>query len=196
MPMPRKKDPSKNCEHCGEGMERTRMSGRLEDRTAFLNRKYCNTRCMALAMMKEFPTRSAIQKRIAVHRKDSCESCGGQKRLGIHHKDRNWRNNELSNLQTLCASCHTSLHHAAGDIIKKKEKPPCMVCGKPSYRLELCSTHRTRARKHGNPYLTRKLIGASWQLVLDASGPSGRALAELGQMFPIGHTDLEPSETP
>lgn len=31
--------------------------------------------------------------------------------LQVHHKDRNRKNNELSNLEILCANCHAEEHH-------------------------------------------------------------------------------------
>ena len=67
-------------------------------------------------------------------KKNYCEICGGNGRnyqhigrydkdgflihkrkagrdgLTIHHKDHNAYNNELSNLQTLCNTCHVALH--------------------------------------------------------------------------------------
>jgi len=64
-------------------------------------------------------------------------------------------------------SCHTALHHRQGDIMPKKTKPPCSVCGKPSSRLGFCNTHLTRFKKHGSPYLTKKQTGREWHLVED-----------------------------
>ena len=196
MPQPRKADPIKHCAACNKEMKRKRINGRLQDRATFLKQKYCNRSCMANGQTKDTATRSAIQKRIAKHRKSSCELCGSTKVLSIHHKDRNWKNNVISNLQTLCSSCHTSLHHEAGDIVQRKPKPPCMVCGKPSYRVELCNTHLTRKKRYGHPCLVKVKNGASWQLVLDPSGLSGQAWEELLKKFPVGWTDLEHSETP
>ena len=40
------------------------------------------------------------------HKKGACEQCGSKKNLMVHHKDGNRKNNEPSNLQTLCWSCH------------------------------------------------------------------------------------------
>lgn len=40
------------------------------------------------------------------HRKSYCEKCGSTEKLEIDHIDANRSNNELSNLQTLCNSCH------------------------------------------------------------------------------------------
>jgi hypothetical protein len=55
----------------------------------------------------------------AVHKKDSCERCGfvpewrGQ--LDVDHIDGNHDNNELDNLQTLCANCHRFKTHLCKD---------------------------------------------------------------------------------
>ena len=126
-------------------------------------------------------------------RKEFCEICGNTKMLCAHHIDGNWTNNNPSNIQTLCNSCHTTLHHQQGDLGQKQSKPPCLVCGKPSYRLteKLCNTHRTRLRRYGSPLLVRKQIGASWRLVWDRSGLSGPRFRELQRAFPEGWTDLE-----
>ena len=40
-----------------------------------------------------------------------CTRCGSNRRLNVHHKDGNERNNKRSNLTTLYHSCH-SRHHA------------------------------------------------------------------------------------
>lgn len=40
-----------------------------------------------------------------------CSRCGATKRIGVHHKDRNRRNNDLENLEVLCKRCH-QLEHA------------------------------------------------------------------------------------
>ena len=39
-----------------------------------------------------------------------CELCGATENVHTHHKDLNHDNNELSNLQWLCGSCHAKLH--------------------------------------------------------------------------------------
>lgn len=137
-------------------------------------------------------TRDGYRYHARKMREESCENCGITETLCAHHKDRDWTNNAPSNIQTLCNSCHTSLHHAAGEIMPKTEKPPCMVCGKVSYRLSqrLCNTHRTRLRRYGNPLLTRKQIGSSWQLFMDVSGLSHQKCQELQAAFPDGWTDL------
>lgn len=113
MPMPRKTDPEKKCKSCGTKLSRKRFDGRLEDRTAFLRRKYCDQACMARGYVKDAPSDSALLKRVTKYRATSCEACGSLKHLGAHHIDQNLRNDSPENIQTLCASCHTTHHHRA-----------------------------------------------------------------------------------
>ena len=40
-----------------------------------------------------------------------CEICGLDKCLEVHHKDLNWKNNNLENLQVLCKDCHGKKHN-------------------------------------------------------------------------------------
>ncbi len=39
-----------------------------------------------------------------------CEECGTSEDICIHHRDTNKKNNQISNLQALCRSCHMILH--------------------------------------------------------------------------------------
>lgn len=150
--MPIEKHLTKHCAHCSKQMDRKRFNGRLEDFQVFQRRKFCGRECMALAMQKEHPKRKAYGQRARkLALQDRCEACQTTRCLAIHHKDRDWSNNDPKNLQTLCNSCHTSLHHAQGDISPAQPKPPCTHCGKPSYRSGLCSTCRTQIRRYGAP---------------------------------------------
>lgn len=150
--MPSIKNLQKNCAHCSANLERKRINGRLEDFSVFQRRQYCDQKCMGLAMMKADPTRKSYAKRARkLELKSCCEKCGTTESLSIHHDDLNWRNNEPSNLKTLCASCHTSLHHSRGEIKPAQPKPPCMHCGRESYRSGICNTCRTQIRRNGEP---------------------------------------------
>ena len=40
-----------------------------------------------------------------------CQCCGKKEELVTHHLDCNKQNSSISNLITLCKSCHLSLHH-------------------------------------------------------------------------------------
>ena len=135
MPRPRKIEPEKNCETCHEPLTRKRFSGRLEDLGVFLRRRFCGKPCSQIASRKAAPTRDAYRKRARPMRKMACETCGATTRLSIHHDDRNWRNNAPENLKTLCASCHTTLHHARGEIVKRRlptARIGCDVSATPS----------------------------------------------------------------
>lgn len=50
------------------------------------------------------------RKSARAHKKDSCERCGfipeDKVQLDVDHIDGDRSNNDLSNLQTLCANCH------------------------------------------------------------------------------------------
>ncbi len=76
----------------------------------------------------------------------ACETCGGNTRLSVHHRDRDWRNNAPENIQTLCTPCHMKLHHEAGDIVPRKQRRPCETCGKQALR-NLCEACRSRKRR-------------------------------------------------
>lgn len=41
---------------------------------------------------------------------NNCALCGINSCLEIHHLDQNWKNNDISNLQVLCRSCHSTQH--------------------------------------------------------------------------------------
>ena len=40
----------------------------------------------------------------------ACAACGSVKKLNVHHKDRNRKNNDYSNLEVLCPNCHSIEH--------------------------------------------------------------------------------------
>ena len=45
----------------------------------------------------------------------ACQECGSTGRLDIHHRDRDKRNQERSNLAVLCHRCHMQEHARAGE---------------------------------------------------------------------------------
>jgi hypothetical protein len=111
MPYPRAQEPEKYCQRCGSRLERRRFGGRLEDMGVFKRRKYCSLSC---ASRRERPTHwGTYHWRARKHRKSSCEACGSMAALHAHHVDGQPQNNDASNIQTLCASCHYFLHATA-----------------------------------------------------------------------------------
>lgn len=89
--------------------------------------QFCSRKCKDLAQriggIKEIQpyhyTDSLKEYRLLVEREIGIKECNRCKYkdfpeiLQVHHKDRNRKNNELSNLEVLCPNCH-SLEHIRG----------------------------------------------------------------------------------
>ncbi|WP_083910437.1 HNH endonuclease [Effusibacillus pohliae] len=56
-----------------------------------------------------------VWRKIALtHKPPVCEECGRKtkgRKLHVHHKDKNRKNNDLSNLQVVCSYCHNNKIH-------------------------------------------------------------------------------------
>ena len=167
--MPRKQDPEKYCQNCGERMQRKRYKGVLEDMGAFRRRKFCNRKCMGDAQQKDNPTRSALMKRAEKYRGNQCGECRSKENLQTHHMDGDLNNNNPSNLKTLCASCHAKWHWQNGKEMPRRQSS-CKVCGKPARKLDMCQKHYQRFRKYGDPLLTKKQCGSRFVLVREVPG--------------------------
>ena len=105
---PQKSDPPKICEFCGDAFARKRFGNRLEDRNAFLKRKYCSLSC-ANSKKGEL-TKHGYSWRARKHIKTYCEACGYSRALHAHHIDQDITNNREENIQTLCKHCHDYWH--------------------------------------------------------------------------------------
>ena len=145
-------DSLKHCGYCAKVLQRKRYNGRLEDNGSFRRRKYCDRKCMAKMMEVPFPGRPAWAQRARRLRKTNCEKCGATETLAIHHRNRKWWDNRKENIGTLCASCHTTLHHASGDIVPRKAWRHCRHCGYLTYGRSVCNTCRTQIKRHGKPH--------------------------------------------
>lgn len=65
-----------------------------------------------------------IVKKLFVHSRGFCESCGIDLAFvegEIHHKDRNRENNRMNNIQLLCPNCHSRMHYNLDGTLKKKD---------------------------------------------------------------------------
>ena len=83
--------------------------------------------------------------------KTCCEKCGSTtKRLDVHHKDGDWKNNQLDNLQVLCRSCHNKEHRQAAK---------CIICGDKVKGYGYCEKHYRRFKKYGDPRKVKKCNG-------------------------------------
>ena len=109
------------CKDCNKLLTRNRFkNGRLEDFNVFKKRVYCNRECMKKDYLKiginEQTYRNAHQTAKTINKlilkKNKCDICGSTKSLDIHHKDHNWKNNNLDNLMCLCRSCHMKAHRS------------------------------------------------------------------------------------
>ena len=143
MPTPRKPDPEKYCERCGILLHRRRE----EAMPAFMRRRYCCLHCANQRGVRSHS--SSSQHRISQKfRKKRCELCGKRKHLHVHHKDRNWKNHDPKNLETLCIACHLQVRH-------RRPSLPCTVCGRRARRHRMCQKHWFRFKKYGDALLTK-----------------------------------------
>ena len=108
--MEKKQEETKYCECCGEGMQRKRFKGRLEDLSAFTRRRFCSLSC---ANTRTDLTKHGYSWRARKHLKKKCEACQTEKSLQAHHIDQDNTNNEPENIQTLCKHCHDFWHTTA-----------------------------------------------------------------------------------
>ena len=88
---------------------------RARERYRFKSLTYCKPACQGLAQridpQRRAKTRSGSSntaKRLKPYQ--PCERCGETRRSQVHHKDRDYMNNELSNLERLCHWCHSKEH--------------------------------------------------------------------------------------
>lgn len=78
-------------------------------------RKYCSKQCTNKSSKKTFVAKFSTVRKMMLSRGmiKQCNRCGFNQYpliLGVHHKDRNRNNNELSNLEVLCPNCHSIEH--------------------------------------------------------------------------------------
>lgn len=85
--------------------------------------RYCSKQCAGflrrrnLEKMQIYPN-AKYAKRVLAGEQQSCSVCGWNDEPGIlelHHKDRNSKNNHISNLQIMCPNCHSLEHYRAKD---------------------------------------------------------------------------------
>jgi hypothetical protein len=151
MPRPRLSDPDNHCQHCKKLMCRKKFSGgRLEARSNFSRRKFCDFICMGLSFVgRDRGGRSDSRMRTEASEMTPmrpCEKCGEKLGAHVHHIDATPQNNDPSNLERLCPSCHRFSH-----ITPRF----CTVCGNPHKGLGFCLKHYQRFKRHGSPLVVR-----------------------------------------
>jgi hypothetical protein len=160
-----KSDPVKFCKACGTLLFRKRFNGRLEDLMTFKRRSHCSRSC---GNSRPEIGKAALHKIARQYLKATCEECGTMENLHAHHKDKNISNNDPSNVQTLCASCHLRLHWRSGKTASKRQSV-CKICGNPARKLDMCQKHYQRFRKYGDPCLTKRGNTSGTYLVRETS---------------------------
>lgn len=104
-----------DCAVCGKTFLKKRYKQKKDG-----SEKY---RCHSIYMLNKKRSRRPYRE----HLKDSCEKCGFVPehtiQLDIDHIDGNNFNNDLSNLQTLCANCHRLKTYLNRDFDNKKTPP-------------------------------------------------------------------------
>ena len=159
------KNLEKYCEYCGKKLERKRFpSGALEDFTIFAKRKNCNMKCMGMARLKigkghdqSFGNAHVTARKIASNAMDmgTCQICGKNGKMDVHHVDWDYQNNTLDNLMIVCRSCHNKIHRPHGT---------CKICGNPVKGLGYCEKHYQRFKKYGNPLMVKRSNGKCIEL--------------------------------
>jgi len=148
MPAHKKPTPLRYCEHCGKKLERKNLpNGDLEYLIHFNKRKFCGRECMAKSFDKRHTGTSWSREHHEARQivgPGPCQRCGRPKAKDVHHRNGDWHDNTLSNLERICRSCHLLAH---------SKRPPCSVCGKPQKGLGYCSKHYQRFKKYGNPLM-------------------------------------------
>lgn len=144
------------CAYCGKELVRKYINGRLEEFASFKKRKYCDKVCSDNGFSMKYSTDEFEREYRAAHHtsrnlakrfldKSHCELCGSTKNLDVHHKDENYSNNNLSNLQILCRSCHIKIHRSNY----------CIICGDKHKGYGYCDKHYQRYIKFNCPFFSK-----------------------------------------
>ena len=131
----RKRLPTKHCERCGKKLKERVFARGRENIHAHLKRRFCSLTC-ANTRGRKGTSRTQVMLQARGALKKSCECCGGNERLAIHHINENWRDNRSENLQTLCVYCHQQWHglHKRLGIKCSTLMPPLTSLSVKTYR--------------------------------------------------------------
>lgn len=83
------------------------------------NKKYCSRNCKQKEKDYRLNSRRRRQSPYIIYKKEFCEYCNfipiHSCQLDVDHIDGNHENNNIDNLQTLCANCHRLKTHLNRD---------------------------------------------------------------------------------
>ena len=107
---------SVECKHCGAEFSTSPSKKRV-----YCSRACINKSSKELFVAKFTTVRKAMNRRNMLN---ECERCGYNEVpeiLGVHHKDRDRKNNSIDNLEVLCPNCHSLEHrrHIPHGVLKK-----------------------------------------------------------------------------
>jgi hypothetical protein len=109
------------CSHCEK--EFTRTKSQINKRVKNQHINFCSRECKDAAVhyMEEirpehYGTSDNYRIKAFKNYPKACNRCGfdNEQALEVHHRDRDRLNNDLSNLEILCANCHTIEHKING----------------------------------------------------------------------------------
>lgn len=135
---------SRACRYCKTPLKRREKEHDEDWEKRIYCSRLCSGRMYGDRIRQPIPNdRSTSHKRARnLKPPGSCERCGSPRGLHVHHKDNNPFNNELSNLERLCPSCHLK-HH--------RPRSKCIICGKPNEGRGYCVKHYYHVKRYGDP---------------------------------------------
>ncbi len=98
---------------------------------ASLNKRTCSRACAntqragtyydGRQLKNNVVSQRAVKHQLIAARGQRCERCGYSKTeiLNVHHKDRNRKNNNLSNLELICPNCHSEEHYLKNNVLNR-----------------------------------------------------------------------------
>ncbi len=108
----------KPCLYCGKVMEPKQYPSCREAPSLYKNRRYCNTTCRDAHRRILNPPSGSSWYTCHFHARRlcppaPCADCGATGRTEVHHKNEDWHDNRLENLERLCRSCHLKRHRSS-----------------------------------------------------------------------------------
>jgi len=82
--------------------------------------KFCSRRCSGMWVIAN--GKKNYVYRAFLYKPHKCNRCGidDYQLLCVHHRDQNRKNNDIENLEILCANCHYRIHWGKGKTRKAK----------------------------------------------------------------------------